>query len=382
MATATAASTAVTSASVLLSAGRQPIAKLQLPHPYLTRYVVDIASEESSETGQKLQIRLDTTPDSKQLISSPLPEPLHHEDLFFTSLETPAESVLPPPSNNRAWARARRGLSTAFSWSQASSPPTFGQIWLNIYAIYTLRPDLEFFRVTLNGTGSDKLRTRLKTTGLATDHPTEQGFPSFPDELLILRGAFWQGGGSPFGRGSVWIPSHPDDLPGSAPLTWTMTTKFPDTRVHQWHPQRPAKPAPGSVIYSRYVPSLDENFSMVALDYEDPAHLNMFHEWQNDPRVAAGWNETGTLDEHRTYLKNLHEDPHVITILARFDDVCFAYFEVYWANVSLIHHLILLVLLHVLSTFFCFAFSLPPPPPPTSFLNYPLNTSPFKENLK
>lgn len=72
---------------------------------------------------------------------------------------------------------------------------------------------------------------------------------------------------------------------------------------------------------------------MVALDYTSKEHLELFHNWQNDPRVSQGWDLAGTLDQHREYLRKAHEDPHRVAILAKFEDTFFAFFEVYWAKV-------------------------------------------------
>lgn len=117
-----------------------------------------------------------------------------------------------------------------------------------------------------------------------------------------------------------------------------MTTEFPRRQVHALHPVRPPKPAPGSRIYSRYIPALGEFFSVYALDYTNEQHLQLFHTWQNDPRVAEQWKETGTLDEHREYLRQIHEDPHQMAVLAKFNDIFFSYHEIYWAKVSLPFH--------------------------------------------
>jgi hypothetical protein len=72
---------------------------------------------------------------------------------------------------------------------------------------------------------------------------------------------------------------------------------------------------------------------MVHLDYRDPVHLELFHKWQNDPRVAVNWNETGTLEQHREYLRKMDEDPHQMAVLTKFNDTYFAYMEIYWAKV-------------------------------------------------
>ncbi|KAK3496442.1 acyl-CoA N-acyltransferase [Neurospora crassa] len=313
-------------------ANSEPI--LKLPHPYQTSYLV-VKGEPGVANSYQLKQQ-----DSK----AALPRPLHNDSLFFTEPQDLKSSDKPHISINTPWGRARRSPSVAVSWKEPSAP-TVGQLWLIAYVIFTLRPSEEAFRLSTYGFGADKLARQLKAVGLAIEHPapatSEQQKLHGSDagkELLILRGAFWQGAGSPFGARPAWAPetladSEDGSLESVYPLQATeyVMTNEPNSALC-WHPRRRAKPAPGSVIYSRYIPHLKENFSMVALDYTNPAHLELFHTWQNDPRVSQGWNEEGTLEQHREYLRKAHEDPHQITVLAAFDDVFFAYFEIYWAK--------------------------------------------------
>ncbi len=342
-------------------------AVLTLPHPYLTTYTL-ARTERKSESGTPLlqvKIRADSTDnkDNSSKARRPLPEPLHNDALFLTEPVDLKSSERPPESNNTPWGRARRAPSSTFSWGgEAGAAPTLAQAWLLVYVVFTIRPQTEFFRLSLSGPGRDGLAAQLKAVLLAVDHPVAGG--TVGDELLVLRSTFWQGAGSPFGPRPAWLPeddnnnnnnnstskegrdnaggeaavsalSKPLSQYPPAPLAHTMTAD-PASLAAAWHPRRPAKPRPGSVVYSRWIPHLGETFSMVALDWRSEEHLGLFHAWQNDPRVSQGWNETGTLDQHREYLRRADADPHQITILARFEDTFFAYFEVYWAKVCLV----------------------------------------------
>lgn len=315
---------------------------LQLPHPYQTTYTLARTGRKSESGAQLLQVKPRATDNGK---NKPLPEPLHNDALFLTEPVDLKSSERPPESNNTAWGRARRAPSSTLSWEGTGTAPTLAQAWLLVYVLFTIRPSMEFFRLSLAGPkpGRDALAAQLKAVLLAVDHPVASG--TVDDELLVLRDTFWQGAGSPFGPRSAWTPedhngddnnnnNNNNEKPLSqypaTPLAHTMTT---GPELTAWHPRRPAKPCPGSVVYSRWIPHLGETFSMVALDWQSEEHLGLFHTWQNDPRVSQGWNETGTLDQHREYLRKAHEDPHQITILARFDDTYFAYFEVYWGKV-------------------------------------------------
>ena len=178
----------------------------------------------------------------------------------------------------------------------------------------------------------------LKCKPLANSLETEQSGQARVGLLLIVsQSTFWQGAGSALGVRDPWapvahicpgLPKSPDAFP-LAPLQCTFTTGFPESRIHARHPVRPLKSAPGFIFYSRYIPHLDELFSIVALDYKNEGHLALFHKWQNDSRVSKAWNETDTPEEHQNYLRRAHEDSHMLTLLARFEADFFAYFEVY-----------------------------------------------------
>lgn len=298
------------------------VVKLRLPHPYLSTYQ---AVPVDAESQQWLRIKL-----IDQAMETP--SKLHNDSLQYLSLQDPEQQ--PDQANNSAWANARRTCSTAISWE--GSEVTLAHIWLVVYMIFTQSSSHEAFRLVLKGSNQSLVAHSLERSTLAIRHPkpsrtSDMDREDGTGELLILRSAFWQGAASPFGERSIWIPSGG----GSSNVTttdYTMTTKTPDfNQVHAWHPRRAAKPSPGTMVYSRWIPSLDEHFSMIALDYTNPEHLNLFHTWQNDPRVAAGWNETGSLEHHRNYLKHLHDDPHVLTVLAYWDETPFGYYEIYWA---------------------------------------------------
>jgi len=301
---------------------------VRLPHPYLTAYAAEPAPAPHSH-------RLVLAAAQPAGATLP-PQPLHNEALSFT-LPAATPGAPSAESDNTPFARARRSPHTTVSWSSAAAP-SVGQLWLLAYALFTGYHAQETLRLTLDGAESSALQEAALAVQLVLPHPhlTTPAMPC-PDtvwttaEVLLSRATFWQGAGSPFGVRAAWVADPSTRLPAAPSVVeYTFTTLFPRARVHVRHPVRPPKPAPGSVIYSRWIPHLDEVFSMVALDWRDAAHLAAFHRWQNDPHVAKGWRQTGSVDEHRAYLRDAERDPHVLAVLGRFDDELFGYFEVYW----------------------------------------------------
>ncbi|KAK9454911.1 acyl-CoA N-acyltransferase [Dipodascopsis uninucleata] len=88
------------------------------------------------------------------------------------------------------------------------------------------------------------------------------------------------------------------------------------------------KPAPGTVIYIRYVPSMAKTFKVRILDTErDGPKLA---EWMNIDRVALFWNMRGDFEKvHRPYLEKLTNNPYATAIIGSYDDEDFLYSELY-----------------------------------------------------
>lgn len=314
---------------------------VKLPHPYLTTYRVNTVD---GSTPAKRTLTFDQQPAKGRS----LPKPLHSDSLSWLDLTFIPKAEQPPISDNTPWGRARRSPQTVFQWMKEDAP-SLGQIWNVVHAIYLAHPTIEYFRLTLSGTGEEVIHDELLKTGLAIKHPKnlrdrENKLLQF-DDLLVLRSAFWQGAASPMGPRPIWVVGDGTDGPMREPLSqypvmpenYQITNKFPEEPVYTRHPTRRPKPHPKSIVYSRYIPEINEHFSLEVVDWESAEHVQLFNKWQNDPRVAAGWNETGTIAEHTEYLRKLHFDPHVLCLFGRFDDTRFSYYELYWSKVRPFH---------------------------------------------
>ncbi|KAM0722070.1 hypothetical protein Q7P37_002996 [Cladosporium fusiforme] len=309
---------------------------VKLPHPFLTSYQVRCNAD---VTPAKFMLTLETQPAN----TTELPEPLHSDTLCWSDLTTRPAEQCPAGNDNGAWARAYRSPQTTFEWSNQAAP-SLGQIWNVVHTIYLAHPAIEYFRLNLQGADKDLVRHELLATGLAIEHPKPwkqvQNTGIEDGDILILRSAFWQGAASPMGSRPIWVVGNGTQGPArkriseypAMPEHQQLTMKFPEQPIYAMHPTRQPKPNPGSICYSRYIPELDEHFSLEVIDWQSDEHVKLFNTWQNDPRVAKGWNETGTFDEHREYLRKLHFDPHVLCLFGRFNETRFSYYELYWAK--------------------------------------------------
>jgi RimJ/RimL family protein N-acetyltransferase len=132
-----------------------------------------------------------------------------------------------------------------------------------------------------------------------------------PGQYLCERAMFWQ-------LPQPWLGETPS---GAYP-------QHLQIRDGKRHPRR--APKPRGEVYRRFDARLGAWVSLRTLEIEQD--LERFNRWQNNPRVAQFWQETGSLAQHREYLGKLETDPHTLTLIGCFDDEPFAYFEAYWAK--------------------------------------------------
>ncbi|PJI84285.1 RimJ/RimL family protein N-acetyltransferase [Yoonia maricola] len=99
----------------------------------------------------------------------------------------------------------------------------------------------------------------------------------------------------------------------------------PDNRDH---PLRP--PNPDGVVYERYFTDADVTVSFSSVDID--RDLDVFHRWQNDPRVAFFWEEDKSKDALRSFLEDRLSDPHNFSVIGSYDGQQVGYFEIYWAR--------------------------------------------------
>lgn len=136
------------------------------------------------------------------------------------------------------------------------------------------------------------------------------------------------GAALPIGAQTVVLPTAFWQVPDR----WLMhaAPPFPtlwDTGPNGRHPVRPPKPV--GLLYRRFIPWLGQHLQLRAVSMDD---LAIFHRWQNDPRIAEFFEESGTLEEHRQYLQTLIADPHMLPLIGSLDGRDFGYFELYWAR--------------------------------------------------
>ncbi|SPO27551.1 related to N6-hydroxylysine acetyl transferase [Ustilago trichophora] len=195
-------------------------------------------------------------------------------------------------------------------------------IWAAVYAFWIRHKRSDRLAILLKGQVTNNQRFYLIQTGLSFASPTET------DLLLLDRNAFWQGAGAP--SDTHWLQT-PIPACGSFPhiLAFTHSTSPP---VLATHPLRPPKPAPGSVVYSRYVFSCSQHLELVHIDATNPEHFQAYSRWQNSDRVNHGWRERGPEEKHLKYIREKNADPHAMGVLVLWDGVPAGYGEIVWSK--------------------------------------------------
>jgi hypothetical protein len=208
-------------------------------------------------------------------------------------------------------------------------------LWASVYALW-LHPQLRVKDIIAIVVNNERLGGYLRCTGLgvispfSTSRSTTTVVPK--DAIFWLhREAFWQGAGAP--NSQSWLRSRPEvtQFPGFNGTNGSFPSQLGFTRqgnVCTVHPVRPPKPAPGTLLYSRYIVDLGEQLRIYHIDASNPVHFEFYARWQNSDRVNAGWKERGPDEHHRKYLASQLTDPHTISCVFEWDGELAGYTEI------------------------------------------------------
>ncbi|KAL1943902.1 hypothetical protein VTO73DRAFT_3720 [Trametes versicolor] len=264
-----------------------------------------------------------TLPRSLALVVSAVGTP--HEHSADHVPKYPVQEILPP----------------AAASADAPASIAIADLWAIVYTLYTLFDTHEAIPLVLSGDiqNAAELGEYLLTSGLARKRHTPPGDTSAQaePEFFTLRQTFWQGAGTGPWHHRSWIRGH-CALLATAPFPYTQSfTRTP--LVVASHPLRPPKPAPGAVVYRRYVPSLGQTVEFVHIDPEGSGplvecegemvspHLATFHRWHNSEHVNRGWGERGPLSKHRDYMRAMLADPGALAVMMCWDGELMGYSE-------------------------------------------------------
>ncbi|KAH9852485.1 acyl-CoA N-acyltransferase [Lenzites betulinus] len=267
-----------------------------------------------------------TLPRSLALVISAIGTP--HEHTADHIPKYPVLELLPPAALGAA-----AGPATI-------TPP---DLWAIVYALFTLFDTHENIPLVL-GAGLENapaLSAYLLTSGLArkrhTTRAEDAARAAAEPEHFLLRDTFWQGAGTAPHHARGWLRGHAARLALAPPPYTQSFTRTP--LVVAAHPLRPPKPAPGELLYRRYVPSLGQTLEFVYLDVEGGAdvvecegetvsrQLATFHRWHNSDHVNRGWGERGSLEKHREYMRAVMADPGVLPVMMCWDGELMGYAE-------------------------------------------------------
>lgn len=101
-------------------------------------------------------------------------------------------------AGNTSWACALRSPVSVLTWDK-DDKPSLGQLWLVVYALFTLRPELETIQLSLAGENAEHLAGMMLAVALAlkckppaNSLETEQSGQTPVGLLLIVsQSTFW-----------------------------------------------------------------------------------------------------------------------------------------------------------------------------------------------